>query len=123
MNPITGEGKVEIAGQEYTIRFDWSCLAEIENEFGDNPNFFDPDTVSKIAAIGLKKYHPELTPEKLKELSPPLVPFANAVHDAMKFAYFGNEPITAEKKIVQEDLKRGGLWHHLKQRFGMGSAQ
>ena len=112
MNPVTGEGKIKIAGKEYNIRFDWSCLAEIEAKYGDNYSWFDPDTLATLASIGFKKYHPELTAEKIKELSPPLKPFAAEVQRVLYFAYFGNEEIQedsgGEKKSV---LKMDGLWH------------
>jgi len=124
MNPITGEGKVEIAGQEYTIRFDWSCLAEIETAHGNDPNLFNPDVVASVAAIGLKKYHPEMTADKIKELSPPLIPFAKEVQLAMKYAYFGNDPIPESNKTEKKsNQQRGGLWQRIKQRLGMVSVQ
>lgn len=124
MNPITGEGKVKIAGQEYTIRFDWSCLAEIETAHGSDPNLFNPDVVASVAAIGLKKYHPEMTAEKIKEASPPLVPFAQEVQLAMKYAYFGNDPIPeGDKTEKKSNQGRGGLWQRIKQRLGMVSVQ
>ena len=119
MNPITGEAEINIAGKSYTIKYDWACLAEIETVHGDDPNLFNPDVVASIAAIGLKKNHPEITAEKIKDLSPPLVPFAKAVQDAMKFAYFGNEPIPEKQEEKKSVQKRGGLWHLIRQRFGM----
>ena len=119
MNPITGAAEVEIAGEKYTIRFDWSCLAEIESTHGDNPNLFNPDIVASVAAIGMKKYHPELTAAKILELSPPLIPFATAVQKAMQYAYFGAESIPKDdqKKNVQ---KKGGLSKRIKWVFGQG---
>lgn len=119
MNPITGESEVEIAGRKYTIRYDWSCLAEIESVHGDNPNMLNPDTVASVAAIGLKKKHPEMTAEKIKEISPPLVPFAKSVQDAMQYAYFGNEaiPKDGEKKSVRQ---RDGLFQRIKKLLKRG---
>ena len=119
MNPITGESQVVIGGKEYTIRFDWSCLAEIESAHGDNPNFFNPKIVADIAAIGMKKKHPEMTEEKILELSPPLMPFATAVQRAMRFAYFGNEAIPEDNQ--KKNLpKTGGLLQHIKRLFVRG---
>ncbi len=119
MNPITGEAEVAIGDVKYTIRFDWGCLAEIEAVHGDSPNMFNPDIVASVAAIGMKKHHPEMTVEKILELSPPLIPFATAVQVAMQFAYFGPESIPKDdqKKNAQ---KRDGLFHRIKQVFVRG---
>ena len=65
-----------INGQRYQIRFSWDALQEINGKHGDGPNMFNPDVVASIAAIGMAKYHPEMTAQKIKELSPPLIPFA-----------------------------------------------
>ena len=116
MNPITGESKVDIDGKEYTIRFDWSCLAEIESAHGDSPNLFNPEIVASVAAIGMKKHHPELTAAQILEMSPPLIPFATEVQRAMQYAYFGAEsvPKDSQKKNLQ---KKDGLLHHIKRLF------
>ena len=116
MNPVTGEAEVEIAGTKYPLRFDWSCLAEIESAHGDSPNMFNPDIVAGIAAIGMKKHNPEMTAEKIKELSPPLIPFAKAVQLAMQFAYFGAETIPEDDQ-KKNARKKGGWWQRIKSQF------
>ena len=93
MNRITGEKKVIINGQGYVMRFTWRALAEIEAEYGDNPNLFSPDVLSRVAAAGLRDKYPDMTPEKIMDLSPPLMPFCVAVKEAIQWAYFGTEPI------------------------------
>jgi hypothetical protein len=93
MNRITGEKKVIINGQGYVMRFTWRALAEIEAEYGDNPNLFSPDVLSRVAAAGLRDQHPDMTPEKIMDLSPPLMPFCAAVKEAIQWAYFGAEQI------------------------------
>lgn len=91
MNALTGERTVQMAGQPYVLRFDWSALAAIVEQFGEEPNLFDIDIVAGVAALGFQKRHPELTADRLKELAPPLVPFVQAVSEALQWAYFGPE--------------------------------
>lgn len=102
INKITGEHIVDIHGVKYKLRFDWAALASIEQACGDNPNFFNPDAVAKIASIGMAKYHAEMTAEKIKELSPPLVPFAGAVQEALQYAYFGINPVPDKSEIKKK---------------------
>ena len=119
MNPITGDVTVEINGKGYTLRFDWSCLAEIEMAHGDSPNLFNPDVVASVAAIGFKRNHPEMTADVIKEISPPLLPFARTVQTAMQYAYFGMEGVPSdvgEKKSPPKD----GWSMRIKRLFGKG---
>jgi hypothetical protein len=118
-NPITGEAVIDICGKSYTIRFDWEAIAAVNAVHGDGPNLFNPVIVASIAAIGMKKYHPEMTAERIRELSPPLIPFAAAVQQALQWAYFGAEKPpteTAEKK-----RKKTGWWRRTRGPAGMGS--
>lgn len=115
MNAITGTVEISLSGQSYTLRFDWDGLAAIEVTHGENPNLFDVDTVASIAAIGFRRQHPELTAAKIKELSPPLLPFALLVQQALQWAYFGpegmpDEPEDAKKKTTP---KKTGFWKRI----------
>lgn len=116
MNKITGEINVNLDGKVYSLRYDWDCIAAIDAEYGEEPNLSDPDTLASIAAIGFKAKHPELTAEKIKELSPPLVPFVFEVRRAIQYAYFGPddpEKFAAEgvkKNRVVDALKRPIKW-------------
>lgn len=113
MNPITGEAEVKIQGKKYTIRFDWEAIAAVNAVHGDNPNLFDTVVVASVAAIGMKKYHPDMTAERIRELSPPLVPFATEVQRALQWALFGaEEPSKAEKK----SRKKTGWWRRIGRR-------
>ena len=122
MNPITGEYGIQIADQQYTVRFDWDALAEVTEKHGDNPNVFNPEVVASVASIGMQKRHPEMTPQRIKELSPPLVPFAKCVQAALKYAYFGADELPVE--TVDDDSKkktspkRAGLCQRIKRLFG-----
>ena len=110
MNPITCEMEIEIAGKKYILRFDWQALSELQAAHGDAPNLFHADIVASVASIGLKKRHPEMTAERIKELSPPLIPFANAVQKAIQFAYFGPDAVPADSADVKKNRPKDGFW-------------
>ena len=90
---ITGTKMIKIEGKPYCLRFTWAALAEVAGKYGDNPNLFEPETVAFVGSAGMREKHPEMTPERIMELSPPLIPFANDVQEALKLAYFGDAPI------------------------------
>jgi hypothetical protein len=107
-SPVTGHLEIDVFGNRLTMRYTWKAIAEIEAKYGDAPNLFDPDTIAHVAAAGLKDSHPEYTAERILELSPPLVPFARAVQDALHMAYFGTESIP-EAGPVKKNRFTGGL--------------
>ena len=109
MNVLTGEKMIHIGGHEHVLKFTWRALSEIEQKYGDRPNLFDPDVIAVIAAIGLRDRHPEMTAERIMDVSPPLVPFAKAVQTAIQWAYFGPEGIpNDEDRSVKKTKKRVG---------------
>jgi len=114
---VTGERVVDIGGEAVTLRYTWRQLAKVEAEFGDAPNLFKVETLARVAAIGIDR--PEWTPERIIELSPPMVPFIRAVDEAVKLAYFGNEavPAEAEKKSLPP---KDGLFRRLGRLFRQG---
>ena len=125
MNPVTGEKQVDINGSKYVLRFDWKAIAEMEHKYGEAPNMLDTDVVAGIAEIGFRRAHPDMTADKIIDQSPPLVPFAKAVQDALQWAYFGPEAVPDTPK--DEGKKKApraaaGLWMRLKGLFRRGSA-
>lgn len=122
MNAIRGEIEVPIEGKNYTLRFTWDDLAAMEAAHGDNPNLFDVETVASIAALGFHSHHPELTAARIKELSPPLLPFAQTVQTALQWAYFGPEgiPEESEKAKKKPDPKEDGFWAPIARRWRKG---
>lgn len=107
-NPITGHRTVEIDGQELTLRYTWKAIAEVEAKYGDAPNLFDPETVANVAAAGLRDTHPEYTPERILELSPPFIPFVKAIQDALQIAYFGAIATPEGGDTVKKNRLTGG---------------
>ena len=119
MNPITGEKVIRLDGKRVVLRYTWRAIAEIEAKHGDMPNMFDAEVVASVAAIGLKDKYPEYTAERIMELSPPLIPFAKNVQEALQWAYFGKEiPPAADSE--KKSRSKGGWWKRLKRRLRRG---
>jgi hypothetical protein len=116
MNKVTGEKIIEIGGERYVMRFTWRVLSELEQKYGDKPNLFDPVVIADFAAGGMRKKHPEMTAEKIMELSPPLIPCANAVQEALKWAYFGPGEMP-QMDDVKKNRMMVGLLQRIAQRF------
>ena len=110
MNPVTGEKAVIIGGQSCTMRFTWRALAEIESRFGDNPNLFNAEVVAAVAAAGLRDRHPDMTADRIMDLSPPLIPFARDVQQALRWAYFGPEDVPEGSTGVKKNRRADGPW-------------
>ena len=121
MNPITGEKTITINEERYTVRYTWKALAEIETKHGDSPNLFNAEIVSDIAAIGIRDKHPDMTPEKIMELSPPLMPFVRDIQQALQWAYFGNEVIPVEEEPpVKKNHRMVGFYQRMARLFRRG---
>jgi hypothetical protein len=116
MNKVTGEKVIKLDGKVVVLRYTWRAIAEIEEKHGDMPNLFEAEVVASIAAIGLREKQPEYTAERIMELSPPLIPFAKDVQEALQWAYFGKEtPPDSEESQKKSHLK-GGWWKRLRRR-------
>jgi len=122
MNPVTGQKIIVVGGEPLTLRFTWAALAEIEHKYGDNPNLFDPEIVATVAAAGLREKHPDITAERIMQLSPPLMPFMRDVQQALRWAYFGAEPTPeAVPDAVKKNPSGGGWLRRFVRPFRRGS--
>jgi hypothetical protein len=117
MSAITGEKELKIAGKKYILRFTWKALSEISEKYGDSPNIFKPEVVSDIASMGLIDKYPDMTPDKIMEISPPLIPFANEIQQAMTWAYFGDKDIPKIEIDEKKNLSKTGLFSRMKMLF------
>lgn len=113
-NPIKGDSVLVFhGGNRLVFRLDWSALAVIETEYGDLP--FDLqkiDVLVKVGNIALQKHHPDMTEERLREISPPTIPTITALQAAFRFAHYGIEPLPT----LDEDAKKNRL-HRVKAWF------
>jgi hypothetical protein len=116
---ITGLKRIDIDGKPYYLRFTWAALAEIAGKYGDSPNLFEPETVAFVGSAGLRERHPEMTPERIMELSPPLIPFANDVQEALQWAYFGDQGIPEGDDVKKKQTPIGWV-KRIVMRFSLG---
>jgi hypothetical protein len=88
-NPTRGTVTHEIDGIPYTMRLDWNAVAEIREKFPDGYNLTNPSHLSVVMAVAMAGRHPDMTPERIMEMSPPLAPAIEAVTDAINYCWFG----------------------------------
>ncbi|MBW2645089.1 MAG: hypothetical protein JRE23_02720 [Deltaproteobacteria bacterium] len=106
---ITGTKVTTIEGKPYRLRYTWAVLAEVNEKYGDSPDLFKPEVVAFVGAAGMRKKHPEMTPEKIMELSPPLIPFANDVQQALTWAYFGDKGMPEDEDVKKKQTLTGWI--------------
>ena len=116
---ITGMKRIDIDGKSYSLRYTWAALAEVAEKYGDSPNLFQPETVAFVGSVGMREKYPEMTPEKLMELSPPLIPFANDVQQALSWAYFGDQGVPEDDGVKKKRTLIGWI-KRLKRRLSRG---
>ena len=98
-NRIKGSITVEIGGREHTLYYSWDAIAKIEAQLGkEGHDLSDPNTLAVFAAAGFEKFHPDLTADQIKRLSPPLIPLLQAVNRAYNYSYYGQEVIPEEER-------------------------
>ena len=102
MNPLTGECPVQLGDQTYTLRFTWAAVAEVQAAYGDDPKLEDMATLAAVGAAGLRAHHPEMTAERLMELSPPIFPFQVAIRQAWEWAWCGPGGAAGMAKEAEE---------------------
>lgn len=93
-NPYTGDVDLTIGESTFTLRVDYAAWAAMIAAFGKDKlgeviNATDPNSFAQMLSICLHRHHPEMTAEAVFELSPPVVPAAQAVVKAMTFHQFG----------------------------------
>ena len=88
-NPYRGEIEIQLNGEPAILVFDWRAVSLLQKEFGEE--WFkvtekmgsDLELASRVVAIGLKKHMPAVTPERVMDASPPIVPVIRAVMEAI----------------------------------------
>jgi len=112
-NKYSGMVGVRIGDKDYSLFYNWEALAKIKSTYGssiirDLYSAEEPAKLADVVSIGLSHKHPEMTPELIIKLSPPIMPLIMAVDKAMAYAYFGNElpdvPEEDKKKLSLKNL-------------------
>jgi len=92
--PHAGEARLTIDGKEYTLVFDWrafSMLGKAGFTGMESLSPYEPERLANVLAIALARHHPEMTAERIMDLSPPFLPVINALARAIAYALTGPE--------------------------------
>lgn len=96
-SPITGETPIDLGSLgRCTLRYDWRAQAQLQ-PLVDGCDLAavlagrDPDRLAAIVAAGLRRHHPGISAEQVLDASPPLMPVATAVVQALNRARFGRD--------------------------------
>jgi len=110
-NKLLGLVRFKIGQSVYTLQYTWEELAELESVYGAaGPQLGDMDILADVAAVGLRRRHPELDKAAIKKLSPPVFVLHGAVNKALRYAYYGDEnPDTVVSDIAGSKKKRHPL--------------
>lgn len=90
-NPLRGEGSIVLEGKSFPLRYSWTALAELHAKFPNGFALNNPAVLAEVLALGLRHADPDMTPEKLMEMSPPLIDAIDAANRAIAAAYYGDK--------------------------------
>lgn len=88
-NPTKGTVVITIDDRDYTMRLNWHGIAQIRRSYPEGYNLTDPEHLSVIMAVAMAEKHPEMTPDVIMDLSPPLEKAIDAVTDLINFSWWG----------------------------------
>lgn len=121
-NPHRGETALEIGGKRHLLVYDWHAIAALRSELGSGFDQrigeaaaeLDLDTLAVALEAGLAKHHPgQWTREAIMDASPPIVPVARAIQQALVRAFHGNEPPPEGQPENPPNARRTTLWSRL----------
>ena len=110
-DPYNGEVSLNMAGENYTLVYDWAALAKLKTTFTESDldaivNGENMEMMAEVMAIGLQRHHEGIAAEEIKKLSPPLLPTVTALNKALTYAYFGPDGDTATKTPQKKTRKK-----------------
>lgn len=114
-NPTHGIHQFMMHGNVYTLYFPWKELSPLELTIPE-PDYSNRVTLAKFAAAGLRHHHPEMTEEKIWQMSPPFFVLRAAVIKALEYAYWGGEdPEEVTGKLTGKRLpeKETSMWRRI----------
>lgn len=88
-NPIEGTAIIEIGGNPCVLHYDWRAVARIKTKYADKYDLMNPEHLADFLLFGLVRHQPEISLDRLYDLSPPIVPTMEKVNLALGYAYFG----------------------------------
>lgn len=87
---------IRLEGKDYAVRYDWTAIARLQQEIGVDFDTqiaraqaeLNTDVLAKALAIGINQ--PEVTPEFVKQCSPPFASVLAVITDALSIAFHGS---------------------------------
>lgn len=102
-NPVRGTITIDIDGKTYTMRLDWHGVAQVRRAFPDGYNLSDPEHLSVIMSVAMAKYHPEMNPDAIMDMSPPLELAIQSVTDMINYSWWGAKNAPESKEGQEEE--------------------
>lgn len=120
-NPYRSEVSIRLGDQDYIVWYGWNGIALLQSRIGHDFDVkigeaiqrVDLPVISLALSIGLYHRWPEMTPERIFELSPPLAKTTEAITTGLRVAFHGTrevpgEPVTNPPRSLRS-LRRGIL--------------
>lgn len=101
-NPVRGIVNIEIEGETYEMRLTWHGVAQVRHIYPDGYNLADPNHLAVIMSIAMGHKHPDMSPDRIMDLSPPLETAISAVSTMIDYAWWGKKG-EAEDKVKEEE--------------------
>lgn len=122
-NETRGEVVYTLHGFSYSMRYTWKAIGRLKAHFGDEYdaeiqkalNNQDLEAISRIVSAALIDSHPEMTPEHIFEMSPPIIPLMTAADEALRLAFWGSDKAPKEDTAENQMMS---LLTKLSQPFG-----
>ena len=88
-NETKGIVHLRIGDKTYEMRLNWHGIAQVRRAYPDGYNLTDPEHLAVIMAVAMAAKHPEMTPDAIMDLSPPLERAIDAVTDLINYSWWG----------------------------------
>ena len=77
-NQYLGEVTLIMGGKSYILVYNWRALGKLKTSYTDSDldditSGRNVGVIANVLSIGLEKYHPDMTSDKIMELSPPFI--------------------------------------------------
>ncbi|MCK4860069.1 MAG: hypothetical protein KAS87_05880 [Candidatus Omnitrophica bacterium] len=98
-NSFNGDCVISFNGENAIIRYDYEALQSITDAFDgiEIESLLSGDIsvmaerIPVLLSIGLRKHHPDIDAQKVKEVSPPFTPTINAISRALHYSFTGED--------------------------------
>lgn len=107
-NPEAGVVNFRIGDETFTMRLNWHGIAQIRRAYPEGYNLADPEHLAVIMSIAMSTKHPDMTPDRIMDLSPPLEKAIESVSDMINFSWWGQKtpPERKEEEVKAEQNPR-----------------